>query len=184
MSLLLPFTQAWLPEPEPEFRPGTARISWNNGHLNLLAEMVDDEVMTTTTANQQRLWEMGDVVELFFQQVGESGYHEHQITPNGFTLSLFYPDILSIAEVRGGRRCLEEFLSESPLRAIAAKNSEGWRAELCVGLPGNPGDQILVSCCRYDYGSGRSPIISSISPHPVRDFHRPQDWREMVLVGD
>jgi hypothetical protein len=40
-----------------------------------------------------------------------------------------------------------------------------------------------VSCCRYDAGAERPPVISSTSPHPVRDFHRPQDWREFIPVA-
>ena len=188
MSLIpsseLHFSQAWLSETEPGFRPGLALITWNRGELHLKAELIDDEVITTATAPRQRLWELGDVVELFFQRAGESGYYEYQIAPNGLTLALHYPDPSGVAAVRSGARQMEEFLTALPRAAGTLGTSQGWNASLSIPLHAFPGDRIRVSCSRYDAGIGRAPIISSTSPHPVRDFHRPQDWRELVLVEE
>ncbi len=180
----LPLSQSWLPKHEPAFHPGTAHISWSNGQLHLQATIIDDEVNTTASANQQRLWEHGDVVEFFVQRVGEIGYHEYQIAPNGFILSLFYPDITCVAEVRRGKRRLEEFLTNEIPVAEVSINAEGWSVSLSIPLASSPGEKFRVSCCRYDYGTGHPPIISSTSPHPVRDFHRPQDWREIILMEE
>ncbi len=180
----LTFSQSWLAEQEPLFRPGTAQFSWSRGSLHLLADLVDDEVFSTATAHQQRLWEHGDVIELFFQHEGNNDYFEYQIAPNGFTLALHYPALSSVMEMRRGERLLEEFLSELPTESGAILTELGWQAKLSIPLEGRAGDTIRVSCSRYDYGTGRLPVLSSTSPHPVRDFHRPQDWRNMVLLND
>ena len=188
MHLTLPLAQSWLPKSEEGFRPGTADFTWSNERLVLVADLEDDEVVTTASAHQQRLWEHGDVLELFVQRVGESGYREYQVSPNGFTLALSYPDLSGVAAVRSGERQIDEFFSRDPsdasFMAQAELTATGWRARLSIPLSGSPGEGIRVSCCRYDAGAGRSHIISSTSPHPVRDFHRPQDWREMILMEE
>ena len=178
----LPFMQAWLPEPEPEFEPGTAEISWRDGKLHLLADLADDEVITSASAHQQRLWEMGDVVELFIQRAGEECYDEYQISPNGMTLALRYPDISCVEGVRKGTRRIEEFFSELLAETSTWKTNLGWGVSISVPLAYCQGDRVRLSCGHYDAASGRIPIISSTSPHLVRDFHRPQDWREIILV--
>lgn len=183
MELSLPLLQSWLPAPEPGFRPGNATISWDNGHLFLRTEFLGGGAGTTATAHGQRLWERGDVAELFLQRAGEPSYREYQVAPNGFTLALHYPDLSCVASVRSGMRRMEEFLSgEIPL-AEAWVSDDGWIVSLRLPLEASPGEKFLVSCCRYDHDAAGQPVISSTSPHPVRDFHRPQDWREFVPVA-
>ncbi len=179
----LPIIQSWLPQQEEGFRPGIATFSWSDGKLHLKAELIDDTVNTTATAHGQKLWEHGDVVELFIQKEGESGYREYQVAPNGYTLALRYPDVSCVASVRNGERRMEEFLSQEIPAAQITMTPDGWRVLLSVPLAASPGERFLVSCCRYDACEGRKPVISSTSPHPVRDFHRPQDWREFIPVA-
>jgi len=183
MHLTLPITQSWLPEHEAGFLPGTAMLWWADGMLHLQADLIDEEVITTATAHGQRLWEHGDVVELFLQKEGESGYREYQVAPNGLTLALHYSDITCVAAVRNGERRLEEFLTREIPAAEVTKTEQGWSVSLQVPLHASPGELFRVSCCRYDRIPGGTPVISSTSPHPVRDFHRPQDWREFVPVA-
>lgn len=142
-------------------------------------------MITTATANQQRLWEHGDVCELFVQRSSEIGYEEYQVSPNGFTLALKYPDLLGVAAVRSGEQPIDEFfLQDLSIVTTAEFTETGWTACFSIPLIGAAGDRIRVSCCRYDAGAGSSPILSSTSPHPVRDFHRPQDWRELILMEE
>ena len=174
--------QPWLSEPESGFEPGTANISWRDGKLNLLVELLDDEVITSANAHQQRLWELGDVVELFVQRAGEECYEEYQIAPNGMTLALRYPDPFCVEGIRKGTRRIEEFFYQLPLETNTWKSNFGWGASIAVPLTSSHGDRVRFSCGRYDASPARTPIISSTSLHPVRDFHRPQDWREIILV--
>jgi hypothetical protein len=173
----LSLTQSWLTEPEEGFQPGVARIAWEDGLLVVSLDLTDREVMTTAIAHHQRLWEHGDVAELFIQKIGELSYDEYQLAPNGFTLALHYPDPAGVASVRSGERVIDDFFSESPFESKALKTESGWRAYFAVPLACSTGDSFRISCCRYDAARGRAPVISSTSPHPVRDFHRPDEWR-------
>ncbi len=179
-----PFTQSWLPKQETDFRPGSVLMRLTHEELRLHAELIDDEVITTATANQQRLWELGDVLELFVQRVGENGYTEYQIAPNGLTLTLYYPDLSCVAAVRSGIRQFEEFLTDAPLQAQASKTARGWTISLSIPVKTHFGDRLRVHCGRYDYGRNRHPIISSTSLLTACDFHRPQAWREIMLMEE
>jgi hypothetical protein len=179
--MTLDLVQHWLPKLEDDFRPGTATFSWEKGRLRLEADFIDEEVGSTATANQQKMWEHGDVIELFYQRKGRNDYHEYQISPNGFTLALHYPDYASAVAVRKGERQLEEFFITAPLEAEAILTSHGWRGMIVAPLEGTAGDTVKVSCSRYDYGTGRPPVLSSTSLHSAREFHRASEWREFVL---
>jgi len=178
----LPLLQSWLPHPEPSFRPGRARFFRKEGTLVLEAAFEGGTPISSATAHGQRLWEHGDVAELFVQKLGEETYREYQVAPNGFTLALRYPDAAGVALVRSGERKLEDFLTEE-IPEVRITKEEGWSVSLTVPLPSTAGDRFRVSCCRYDHSQGHPPVISSTSPHPVRDFHRPQDWRILDPVA-
>ncbi|NBZ96767.1 MAG: hypothetical protein EBR40_10150 [Proteobacteria bacterium] len=179
----LPLLQSWLPAPEPGFLPSMARFSWADGVLRLEAKFTGHAPTSRATAHGQRLWELGDVAELFVQKVGEESYREYQVSPNGFTMALQYPDLTGVAEVRSGLRTLADFLSGEIHSVECTTTADGWSVSLEVPLPASPSERFRVSCCRYAYPMERSATISSTSLHPVRDFHRPQDWREFVPVA-
>ncbi len=180
----LPLLQAWLPTPEVGFQPGIARFSWSNGFLRLDTLFPGKTSTSRANAHGQRLWELGDVMELFIQKVGEESYREYQIAPNGFSLALGYQDLTGVTAVRSGSRKLEEFLIGEIPSVESSTTPEQWSACLKIPLPASSGDRFRVSCCRYHYPDSSclgAPVISSTSRHPVRDFHRPQDWAEIVV---
>jgi hypothetical protein len=177
----LPLLQSWLPAPEPGFLPGMARFSLAHGVLRLEVGFTVHAPTSRATGHGQRLWELGDVAELFVQKVGEESYREYQVSPNGFTLALCYPDLTGVAAVRSGSRTLGDFLTGEIPSVESTTTPEGWSVSLEVPLPASPGERFRVSCCRYSYPKEGSPIISSTSLHPVRDFHRPQDWAEFAV---
>ena len=177
----IPLTQSWLPKSEQGFQQGHARFLWRDGILQVTADFSDTMTQTTATSHGQRLWEYGDVAELFVQKLGEESYREYQLSPNGFTLALAYPDREGVAQVRSGERKIEEFFSELPFNSNAELTAWGWQARFSIPLSGSSGDRIRISCCRYDVTEDRAPIISSTSPHTIRDFHRTQEWREFLL---
>jgi hypothetical protein len=177
----LPLLQSWLPAPEPGFLPGMARFSWANGVLRVKVEFTGHTPKSRATVHGQCLWELGDVAELFVQKVGEESYREYQASPNGFTLALHYPDLTGVAEVRSGSRTMADFLTGEIPSVESTTTPEGWSVSLEIPLPASTGERFRVSCCRYAYPNKGSAIISSTSLHPVRDFHRPQDWAEFVV---
>jgi hypothetical protein len=187
-AVKLPLIQHWLPAPEEGFHEGTASFTHDGEFLILQAELIQPHPQASkATGHGQRLWELGDVVELFLQREGETAYREYQVAPNGKTLSLLYPDSTCVAGVRAGTRLMEEFLTDEIPRHEITLGERGWsvRLEIPIEFPvkDRTGEGFRVSCCRYEHREGLPPVISSTSPHAVRDFHRPQDWREFIPVA-
>lgn len=172
MYLVFPFFQAWLPEPEQKFHPATAEISFGGSVMILSATMTQQSVTTHATTHQQRLWELGDVVELFIQRVGCEDYYEYQIAPNSLMLALHYPDREAVAAVRNGRQSIEEYLCPFP-EGTATITPTGWVASLSIPIGVG---QHRINCGRYDYSLGKAPIVSSIAPLTKRDFHEVENW--------
>jgi hypothetical protein len=173
MPSLYHFAQFWLSQPDPSFHPGSVNISRSEGRLHFHAELFQPQLTTKATAHQQRLWELGDVVELFVQTVGEFGYDEYQIAPNGMMLALHYPNQDAVTSVRNGERKMEEFLSDLPGEGNTSVTATGWRASLSIPASDAP---LRINCGRYDYSSSESPVVSSIAPLTKRDFHRLEEW--------
>jgi hypothetical protein len=115
-----------------------ARFSWADGVLLLEAKFTGHAPKSRATAHGQHLWELGDVAELFVQKVGEESYHEYQVSPNGFTLALHYPDLTGVAKARSGSRTLEDFLSGEIPSVECTTTADGWSVSMEVPLPTSP----------------------------------------------
>jgi hypothetical protein len=174
VTLLFSFAQPWLPEPESGFHSGSVDISRNAGVLQLNAALSQPRVGTKANADQQRLWELGDVLELFIQKVGNDDYYEYQIAPNGMMLALHYPNQEAVSAVRNGERRMEEYLCDLPIEGKALVTPDGWSASFRILISG---EQFRVNCGRYDYSSDFAPVVSSTAPLTKRDFHRLEEWK-------
>lgn len=167
--------QSWRPHTEPLFRPGLVRLAWQPAFLLVVADLVDEEVLTGATADNQRMWELGDVFEMFVKAEGRDDYVELHATPNGRRLHLRFP----------GARAADP----AAFHAEASIAPDGWRvtARIPAGVAGldcyRAGLALRASFCRYDAGTGTPPVLSSTSPHPVPSFHRPDEWPRIVLAA-
>lgn len=183
--------QAWRVEPVNGLRCGTVRFGWDPDALWVLAELPDDYIITRSTGHDQRMWELGDVFEIFVQRQHSRYYLELHVTPKNHRLLLQWTKT-GLAEVSAKRRLLEEFqrpgdLFESWVRV--RKNPNRWQllvrlpaAVLPGGSPFQPRQKLSVSFSRYDAGrKGTASILSSTSPHRKLDFHRRHEWRSVVL---
>ena len=93
--------QAWLAGPEPDFTPAVVRAGWRGNSLLVFAELEDADIFTRATAHNQRMWELGDVLEIFLSAENSAGYVEFHVTPNNLRLQLRFPNP---AAVRRGRK--------------------------------------------------------------------------------
>jgi hypothetical protein len=173
VTLFFSFAQSWLPEPEPGFHPGSVELTRSTEFLHLHAELKQPFVTTRATANQQRLWELGDVLELFVQRIGAQDYREYQIAPNGIMLALHYPNQAAVSAVRNGERQMEEYLCDFPIEGSAIVTPDGWNATLCIPVSDTP---LRINCGRYDCSFASAPVVSSTAPLNKRDFHRLEEW--------
>lgn len=178
----LPFRQAWLETPEPDFRGGEVRLGWNAEGLWVLARMQDDCIFTRATADNQRLWKLGDVFEIFVRDMAGEEYLELHTTPNGHRLQLRFASERTLPEINAKGVPIEEVLVTEPLfRSKVRMVDHGWEVLACVTALG--GRTLRASFSRYDYrDAGSAPILSSTSAHREIHFHGQDAWLDFRLV--
>jgi hypothetical protein len=178
--------QAWREKLETHFAPMFIRVGWRDSALLVFAELTDMDIFTHATADNQRLWELGDVFEIFLRSTTQESYVELQIASNNKRLQLRYPNARAVALARKlgtadhlvihGKACLSStwvcaddqkwfVFAKIPVKTVCEK------ANLL------PYVEWLFSFSRYDYTrNGSDPVISSTSPHTKADFHRQTEW--------
>lgn len=176
----LPLRQAWLPRSEENFRAGTVRLGRRETALLCFAHLEDRSIFGEATGDHQRLWELGDVFEIFLRDPARPEYLELHVTPFGHRLQLRYPSAQAFAELRKKGDPLSCLVREPVFDFSVRPVVSGWevfsRVPLAAISPG-PIRELLVSFSRYDYGSkSEPPVLSSTSPHTVCDFHRQDEW--------
>ena len=87
-TLLLPakhierfeLAQPWFEENESQFRQGFVELQWTPHALLVHAKLADEQIYTSSDADNQHMWELGDVFEVFLQVEGHEDYFELHIT--------------------------------------------------------------------------------------------------------
>ena len=176
----------------------TARLLWDDSFLYFLAEMEDSDLYAYTKNKNGETW-YDDVFELFFKPGGEGAkglhYYEFQVNALNTQLELSLPSRGSGGYQRFAP--LTKLGMESAVKLRGTLNDwkdkdEGWTVEGRIpwsafeptgGKP-KPGDKWRVALCRYDYSAAfESPDLSSTAPLTVPNFHRYEDYGELVFVG-
>jgi hypothetical protein len=189
----IPMRQAWRAKEESAFMPGLVRIGWHTNALLLLAELTDKDIFTRATKLNQRLWELGDSLEIFLRPVEQSTYVEFQIAPNNCQLQLRYPGTAAVEQARQANDFMaylifsDTFYSATWIRPMESK----WFVfakippDLVYEKPAPlDGKQWRFSFSRYDYLTNRSePVLSSTSPHTKEEFHCQEEWGTMKFLS-
>jgi hypothetical protein len=183
--------QAWRAQPDPGFLPATVRAGWRGDSLHLLAEIEDAGIFTRATAHNQRMWELGDVIEIFLQPAGAPGYIELHVTPNNFRLQLRFPDTATLRAAQAENRFEHLFLPSDAFTSRTWTQPEQQRwwvhaeipAALVGGAPALAGqEQWRFSFSRYDFVPSDGGVILSSSSYHVRpDFHRREEWGTLLF---
>ena len=179
----LEFGQAWLPQPEADFQPGSVWMGVQGDDLVSYAVMRDDQPANRATRWDDPTWMTGDVLELFFHAEGRPGYFEFHVTPENVRLQLFFPSSAAFREGRGHRHWA---IQESRFESVARVNAERtqWEVALRIKLalvldePRTDGSRrFRFSFSRYDYQPGRKkPVVSATTPLSRPDFHNIPEW--------
>ncbi len=179
-------SQSWTKE-QAGFQPTVVDVSWNEQELTIRASLEDETVTSSSTRDNQKMWELGDVFEMFLQLEGRRGYIELHVTPNNHRLHLKLPGPSGL-DATGRTRAFHEMLVEPVgFESRVERIPGGWRVEARVPPEAfgmrrfDAGTRMAMSFCRYDAGGGRETVASSSSPHPVFSFHRPAEWAMCVL---
>jgi len=178
--------QAWLAKPEPDFLPAVVRTGWRNDALLVFAELPDADIFTRATTLNERMWELGDVFEIFLRPVEQVPYLEFHVTPNNQRLQLRIANAESYNIVKNTGSITHALVPGDAFcsMAWACPEIKKWFAyaeipakSVCDEVKPLSGCQWLFSFSRYDYTRGREkPVISSTSAHVEPKFHHQQDW--------
>ena len=177
--------QAWLSALEKEFLPAKVQVGWREDRLLVFADLKSNGPFNQATKNNQRLWCLGDVFEIFLRDEEFENYVEFHISPNGLRLQLQFPSASTLQLLSNKEKTLEDLMVDSPVF-----NFFNWVEDanwfICASIPSSlflpQGTELKVrkwrvSFSRYDYSSPEgTPVLSSTSPHVELSFHRQQEW--------
>lgn len=180
--------QPWRNDLESDFRPTRVSMSWTSEALHIRAQITDDEVETKATADNQRMWELGDVFEMFVMVEERKDYVELHVTPNNMRLHVRLPGVGGRARPVDQPLSFEEMVvTPVGFNSTVKREENGWSvsAKIPAAVLGldrlEPDIRLRVAFARYDAFSGREPVLSTTARHPVISFHRPAEWSSVIL---
>jgi hypothetical protein len=183
--------QAWLAKPEPEFRPMRVKAGWTRDSLCIYAEIEDADIFNPEKRFNAPSFLSGDVFEMFLRPCNQESYVEIHVTPENQKLQLRIPSVREFHEPRANSGIPQEWFIDRVIESRVRVNPSAQRWDVAVEIPfamvnevllPRPGDRWLFSFSRYDYTRGREkPVLSSTSPHQVLNFHRQEEWGELLM---
>ena len=178
--------QAWRAAVEPGFAPGHVRTGWREDSLRQFAELTDHDIFSNATAVNQRMWELGDTLEVFLRPPGQAEYVEFHVTPNNQRLQLRIANTEALRRAQAANVFDEFLLPGNVFHSVTWVQPGNQKWFVYAAIPAiavcgharlTAGSRWSFSFSRYDYTrGGGEPVISSTSPHAVADFHRQQEW--------
>jgi hypothetical protein len=194
-SPVLTLGQAWNRQPDTRFRPAQVRTGWTGTALLVCATLEDDDIFNPVTEFNAPSFEHGDVFEMFLRPMPCERYYEFHVTPGNQKFQLQIPSAAEFTAARGLDGLPPDFfISDRVLHTAVRVLPDEQRWEVLAEIPfefvgatsrdGTP-ERWLVSFSRYDYTRDNAdPVLSSTSAHRQVDFHRQQEWRELVFNAD
>ena len=167
---------------------GVARIGATTKGLSVHIRYEDSDIFSTATANQQRMWTLGDVAEVFVKPGREqSTYWEVHVTPNEFLMDLYIP---SRTGMQAGQYTWEDMVTPESGTVYQAHVDDGsWSAELTIpwsafGQSGIPaaGTTWQFAVCRYNYNGGlEGEELSSTAPLSQASYHLVDEYMDLTF---
>lgn len=183
----IPLRRYWDGEDAMPAESGVARVGTNDEGLAFFIEFEDSDLYCEATANQQRMWTLGDVAEIFIKPGRErQDYWEIHITPNDFIMDIRIADR---ERFMGGEITWEQVIAaDSGTRWQVRETETGWTVEAVVpwaafDLPAHPAGSIWqIAICRYNCnGSVENPELSSTAAFTQAGFHRYEEYTDIKL---
>lgn len=185
-----PLRQHWLPGGASDgFQPGWAHVAWTPAQLTYDIVLAGRTFSNAARRLNELTWELGDVCEIFADLADEGPYIEIHITPENHRLQLRFPPD-GIAEVRAGRRALDEFMVNAPDWVHTEVHRDDHRLHIRAVIPASalglsrfsPDTPLRTAVCRYDYGPPPSPpVLSSTAALSAPAFHQRNEWSPLRL---
>lgn len=157
--------------------------------LRFAAFLEDSEIITKVTSDNQKIWMLGDTVEFFIKPgQRQTVYYEIHISPNGHIMDLRIPSREKFRNKEISWEQVLNFNSHSRYKTFILPGA--WAVEItipwsCFGLQkfSLPQTNWQFAVCRYNYSSAwPEPELSSTAHFTRADFHRYEDYHELVFV--
>lgn len=187
-SPLLPLRQFWNGPDVFPGEKGTACVGAMEEGLCFYTCYSDSDIFSKATADNQRMWMLGDVAEFFIKPgATRSDYWEIHVTPNHYLMDLHIPER---ERFTGGEVTWEEVIAPDSKTRRNVKVLEGkWAVEMCIpwkafSLQRIPlaGTRWSFAVCRYNYNGGlENPEHSSTANLTELGFHRWEEFAELVF---
>ncbi len=188
----LPLGQFWEGEDRFPEEAGVAYAGATGRGLSFYVHLLDSDIFSRATGDEQKMPALGDVVEIFVKPgSGRTDYWEIHVTPNGFLLDIHIPDRARIS--KGGTITWEQVVPFVPpasgaTRRVAVTDSS-WSVEVTVpwsafgrDAPPAPGSVWQFAVCRYNYSGGlEDPELSSTARITELSFHRHEEYTDLVF---
>ncbi len=170
---------------------GLAYVGATEQGLSFYAYLHDSDIFSRATADDQKMWTLGDVVEVFVKPgIDRSDYWEIHVTPNDFMMDIHIPDRTQFSN---GTVTWEQVVSPTSHTTKRVAAADGtWAVEICVpwrafGLDAPPpsGSVWQFAVCRYNYNGGlENPEHSSTAHLTELNFHRYEEFTDLVFALD
>ena len=181
--------QWWRETQEADFAPAEVFFGWRGDFLLVFAEFTDADIFTRAKKPNERMWELGDVFEIFLLPAGQAAYFEFHVAPNNQWLQLRYPGSTAIRQSRKTNDFSPYLIPRKLFRSRvwSRPGEKKWfvlaeipRKAICETKASKKSATWSFSFSRYDYTRGwQQPVISSTSPHTRPDFHAQEEWHQM-----
>jgi hypothetical protein len=92
-SPVLPLYQWWMHPWQLPAEHAKARVGFTPAHLCFYLYMVDSDVISYSTADGQKMWQLGDCIEVFIKPEDgrRTDYWEIHVTPNDHMMAIHIP---------------------------------------------------------------------------------------------
>ena len=184
----LQFRQFWRGKDALPSEAGVAYVGATEHGLSLYVHLHDSDIFSHATADNQKMWFLGDVAEFFVKPgLDRSDYWEIHVTPNDFMMDLHIPDR---NQLQDGTVTWEQIIAANShaIKRVAVMNGK-WAVELSIpwtafGLNAPPpsGAVWRFAVCRYNYtGDLKNIEHSSTALLTELGFHRYEEYTELAF---
>ena len=183
-----PLRQSWHGPDAMPTEKALASVGAAATGLSFYVCLQDSDIFSTATADNQKMWMLGDVAEFFVKPgVERSDYWEIHVTPNDFIMDIHIPDRERFMD---GTITWDEVIAPDSGAEKRVQVLDGsWAVELCIpwrafGMETVPpaGTVWQIAVCRYNCSGGlEDPELSSTARFTEPGFHRYEEFTDLLF---
>lgn len=171
---------------------GTLKMLHSDKYWYVAADMEDSDVVAQGKCDQQHLYTMGDIIEVFLKPVNDTYYWEMYGTPNNLRTTFFFPS-RSYVFLPDSADNVPEFEIRTSVDGTLndwQKTDKGWKIEFKFpiavferyGAKFAAGEPWVFLIARQNY-SRRLPLkeLSTVPPIQLADFHLLEQYGRLEI---